>query len=78
MAAMKRRKKTPIPPIPAGGGGKRGRPRSQPSAPPSGDGPSLIGRRACPMCHWILKLPTNQNRTQTCTHCGWKTGDPIN
>ena len=79
IAAVKRKKKTPIPPIPAGGGGrKRGRPQSQPSAPPSGDGPSLIGRKACPNCHWILQLPTNQNRTQTCTHCGWKTGDPIN
>ena len=78
IAVVKRKKKTPIPPIPAGGGRKRGRPRSQPSAPPSGDGPSLIGRKACPNCHWILQLPIDQNRTQTCTHCGWKTGDPIN
>jgi hypothetical protein len=80
MAAIKRRKKTPIPPIPAGGGGGGGGggPKPQPSAPPSGDGPSLIGRKACPKCHWILQLPIDQNRTQTCTKCGWKTGDLIN
>ena len=77
VAAVKRRKKTPIPPIPAGGGGGP-KPKPQPSAPPSGDGPSLIGRKACPNCHWLMQLPTNQNRTQTCNKCGWKTGDHFN